>query len=400
MYINSFQLISAPLIIILGFLPVYIVGAKLKLSFMRIISIYVWHALFTLIYSFYVISNGGDALGYFNAALEVDFSTSLGNLGVILIAAFFRELFDLSFLDISLIFGILGAIGLLFFDVALQSAVLNKKKWLKRLVTLIIFLPSVSFWSAGLGKDPISFLATCLCLWATLNFNKRYRYIIFSIAIMFTVRPHMAGMMVIAFAVATIMLNGANLIKKLFLRGAVAVAIFVMVPFALTYAGLDGEVKMEAMSSYIETRQGYNMEGGGGIDIASMSLPEQLFAYMFRPLVFEVNSVFSAAAALDNLILLFLFVAGGWAMLKGKRSDLGENRVFMWVYALMAWTLLSMTTANLGIALRQKWMFAPILIFLFISVIGRRKQEPSVWQSVNHDVYVSSFHATDRHRQH
>lgn len=42
----------------------------------------------------------------------------------------------------------------------------------------------------------------------------------------------------------------------------------------------------------------------------------------------------------------------------------------MWWYALIAWVLLSMTTANLGIAMRQKWMFVPVLVFLLISIIA------------------------------
>jgi hypothetical protein len=46
----------------------------------------------------------------------------------------------------------------------------------------------------------------------------------------------------------------------------------------------------------------------------------------------------------------------------------------MWVYVFGSWLILAMTTANMGIALRQKWMFAPMLIFLLISVIGRRRQ--------------------------
>jgi len=398
MYISYFQLISSPFIIILGVLPLLIIGIKLKLSIMRTILIYAWHTIFTLIYSFYVIANGGDALGYFDEALEVDLSTPLGNLGVILPTAFFREIFGLNFFNISLIFGMMGAIGLMFFDVALQSAVSIKKNWLKILANFIIFLPSINFWSAGLGKDSISFLSTCMCLWSALNFNNRYRYMILSIAIMFTVRPHMAGMMVIAFAV-TIILMSATLIKKLSWVGVASVAIVVIVPFALAYAGLGGALNMEAVTSYIETRQSYNMEGGGGIDIASMSLPEQLFAYMFRPLIFEANSVFAAAAALDNLILLFLFVAGGWAMLKGKRSGLGEGKVFMWVYALMAWGVLAMTTANLGISLRQKWMFAPMLIFLFISVLGRRKTLLPVVHPFNHDVYTTSVNSPNRRHQ-
>jgi hypothetical protein len=400
MYINYFQFISSPFIIAIGILPVLIIGGILKLPVARIVLLYAWHTIFTFIYSLYVISNGGDALGYFDAATEADYSTSFGNLGVILPVVFLRHLFDLSFLNISIIFGVMGAIGLLFFDAALQSAVINKKKWLKGLATLIIYLPSVSFWSSGLGKDSLSFLSTCMCLWSALNFNKRYRYFALSIVIMFFVRPHIAGMMVIAFLAVLLLESRASISQKLLMGIGSAFAATVMVPFVLTYVGVGNEVSIQILAAYIETRQSYNMEGGGGIDIANMSLPEQLFAYMFRPLFFEINSAFSAAAAFDNLILLFLFVTGGLTMLKGRRSGLGESRLFMWIYALMAWGILAMTTANLGIALRQKWMFAPMLIFLFISVIGRRKPLRPVEQYFGSVVHASAEHATDRHGQH
>jgi len=37
--------------------------------------------------------------------------------------------------------------------------------------------------------------------------------------------------------------------------------------------------------------------------------------------------------------------------------------------------MLATTTANLGIAMRQKWMFLPCLIFLLLSVIGAKNKE-------------------------
>ena len=112
-----------------------------------------------------------------------------------------------------------------------------------------------------------------------------------------------------------------------------------------------------------------------------MSLPMQLFTYLFRPLPIEANGIFAFAASLDNAVLLFIFIWGGREMVKQRmRHKLVflENRIFLWVYALSAWLVLSMTTANLGISVRQKWMFAPMLIFLFISVIGRPRQHASV----------------------
>jgi hypothetical protein len=400
MYVNYFQFISSPFIFILCSLPVLAVGAKLKLSVSRTISLYAWHTIFTLIYSFYVISFGGDALDYFDKALGIELDTSFGNLAVVLPTFFLTEIFGLSFLNISIIFGMIGVIGLLFFDVVLQAAVVDKSKWLKILTNFIIFLPSVSFWSAGIGKDAISFLSTCLCLWSALNFNKRYYYFVLSIAIMFIVRPHIAGIMVVAFSATVLLESRASTVHKVLMGIASASAAAVMVPFALTYAGVGDEVNIGTLASYIQTRQTYNMEGSGGIDIANMSLPEQLFAYMFRPLFFEINSFSSTAAAFDNLILLFLFVVGSWAMLKGRRTDLGESRLFMWIYALMAWGILATTTANLGIALRQKWMFAPMLIFLFISVLGRRKSVSPSLQRSSQVVHSSPVRPPDRYRQH
>ena len=59
-------------------------------------------------------------------------------------------------------------------------------------------------------------------------------------------------------------------------------------------------------------------------------------------------------------------------MLRGVKTSLGESRIFMWSYSLISWLILAMTTANMGIALRQKWMFAPFLIFLLISIIAKK----------------------------
>ncbi|BBI68845.1 hypothetical protein PKHYL_30360 [Psychrobacter sp. KH172YL61] len=48
----------------------------------------------------------------------------------------------------------------------------------------------------------------------------------------------------------------------------------------------------------------------------------QLFTYMFRPLIFEARSVTTLAAAIDNLILLYLFVIGFYALIKKKGKTL------------------------------------------------------------------------------
>lgn len=376
LFSSAWHLISALLIFLGGGAISILAGQNFSINATRSLTLYCWHTLLCMVYCWYVLTYGGDALNYFRHAqmdgLEFDFGTA----GVNYLTALLVQGLGLSLLGTFLAFNIFGCIGLQAFDACLRIATQDKVLNIQRLATLIVFLPSVSFWSSGIGKDALSFMAAGLALWAALDLSRRAVLLAFTVAVMMMVRPHMAGMMVMGLTLAALLDPKASFGKKLVLGGIAATVAATLLPFALKYAGVGETVSTEALSSYIEKRQGYNMEGGGGVDIANMILPLQLFTYMFRPILFEARTIFALAAAIDNLILLYLFVVGGRLMWKRARSGLGENRVFMWTYALLAWLVLSLTTANLGIALRQKWMFAPMLIFLFISVIGRQQNQP------------------------
>lgn len=334
--------------------------------------IYVWHALLCLVYFWYVSKKGGDAIGYFIRATLYGYNNKFGfgTAGVDYLTNLLVQGLGLSFFGCFLFFNIFGAIGLLAFDSILRQTTKDSSLRIKRLASLIIFLPSVSFWSSAVGKDSISFMATCLALWAAINFKRHILLFIFSVLAMVLVRPHIGGIMIAAFALAFIFDKHASIFQRISIGSIAVIGTGIAIPFALQYAGLGGAGNTADVQAYIEGRQGYNTEGGGGVDIRSMSLPMQMFTYLFRPLPFEANSVFALAASIDNIILLYLFIIGSRALLKKAKPSLQANRAFLWIYAFMTLIILSMTTANLGIAMRQKWMFAPMFIFLLISVIG------------------------------
>jgi hypothetical protein len=336
--------------------------------------LYMWHTAFSLLYCWYVLNYGGDSIRYFLDGQSWSGRFSVGTDAVSAISALLVSGLGLSILGTFLVFNVFGQIGLLAFWGSLKQATIGKALPIRALVTLIIFLPSISFWTSALGKDALSFMATGLALWSSLKISKRGLLMTFSILLMLMVRPHMAGIMILAASAAVLVDGKASIVKKLVLGIVATSAAVALIPFALRYAGVGELVSVEILSEYINQRQKYNTEGGGGVDIASMSLPMQMFTYLFRPMLFEARNLFSLAAAVDNFILLLLFLFGFYSLLHGRKSGLGENRVFMWVYVFGSWLILAMTTANMGIALRQKWMFAPMLIFLLISVIGRRRQ--------------------------
>ncbi|NYT69269.1 hypothetical protein [Pusillimonas noertemannii] len=373
---SPLQLASAVLVNLIGLLLTLRAGRMLAVRPARAMMLYAWHSLFCLAYAIYATENGADALVYYMKAQQGEFMAPFGTGAVVNIATLFVTGLNLSFLGACLLFNIFGAIGLVAFDASLQAATADKSRMLRRFATLIVLLPSISFWSSALGKDSLAFMAAALALFASLDMGRRVVLLALAIFVMALVRPHIAGIMVIALAGSLVLQRRLPLGQRLFLGTAALAATAAMVPFALTYAGLGDASGADDIMNYVEHRQSLNTEGGSSVDIASMSLPLQLFSYLFRPLPFEAGSIFALAASMDNVVLIFLAIAACGQMF--RRRKLAGNRAFMWFYCLLTWLILAITTANLGIAVRQKWMFAPILIYLFISLMGRsRARQPS-----------------------
>jgi hypothetical protein len=219
-----------------------------------------------------------------------------------------------------------------------------------------------------------------LALWASQGFKHQRWLMAVAISLMFVVRPHMAALMAIAFLFSIFVSADASILRKAF-GSALAVAMaVVIVPIGVEYTGVDAEQGVAGVVEYAEIRQGYNMHGGGGIDISDMSMAMRLFTYLFRPLPFEAHNIPALAASLDNLFLFLVVLIGLWQLIKKKGRSQLPGASFLWMYALTAWVALATTTANLGISVRQKWMFVPMLLLLFISAIGKSRRRASVRQ--------------------
>lgn len=370
---SGWGVISAGLVFLLGGVLAFRLCRSFGVPARRALLLYAWHALFAAVYAAYVLDNGGDALTYYQAGLAGKVEFSLGTSAVSFITVFFASYLNLSFLGACLGFHLFGYVGLLALDGALRSAVAGKAGLLRRVASLVVFLPSISFWSAAVGKDALAFMGAGLALWAALDMQRRGKWLFVAVATMLIVRPHIAVLMVVAVAGSLLFRSGLSLKRRLFLGVAAAAIAAVLVPFALTYAGL-GDSSTTGFSEYVEQRQQYNQEGGGAVDISSMSLPMKLFTYLFRPLPFEANSITALAASLDNVVLLLLVAGWAFARIRRRGASGTGNRPFLWLYVGAAWVILALTTANLGISVRQKWMFAPMIMYLCLSATGRQER--------------------------
>lgn len=343
-----------------------------KVSYKKSCFLFFWHTLFCVLYFYYSLAFGGDSIVYYQRAIsdeliDINFGTSF----VVILTRFFTSI-GFSYLDLFLINNFIGYIGLLSFSSAIKYATDYKDKVTKTLGWVLILLPSVSFWTVALGKDSIAFMAVGLALWSSLDFKRRKFLLLFSIFSMFLVRPHMGAIMAISFVFALIFDKKTSLYVKFFLGLISVVSTALIIPIMLNYIGLGDAEELSDVDQYVDKRQNSNLSGGSSVDISSMSLPMQMFTYLFRPLPFEAHSMFALLASLDNIILLLLFLLGAKALIRKSQPSIDSSRIFLWSYFYISLIILATTTANLGIAMRQKWMFIPCVIFLLLSVIGSR----------------------------
>lgn len=373
MFLEVWDGISPFMVFLSGLIISILTSRKFYSKDKRALLIYVWHTAFTFVYYLYVAKYTGDATMYFENALRNNYTLQPGTHFIIFLTSILTNYLFLSMLSCFLFFNILGSLGLIILDSILQNIVNDQKKLLGIIVSLVIFLPSISFWSTGIGKDPISFLAVVLALWSTLDLKKRIASMGVSILLLFLVRPHIAGIMIIALAISLFFDKKTNIVAKALL-GFIAIGISsLLVPYALNYSGVSSS-SADGIATYIESREDIYQNTDSGITLSELNFPMKLFTYMFRPLIFEARSITQIFSALDNLILLYLFIFGSYKLIKTRNITSQENRKLMWTYAIIAWVVLALTTGNLGIAVRQKIMILPFFLYLFISIMSKNKR--------------------------
>lgn len=355
-------MIEAVIVFCLGYALCHFAFAKTKLSTQRVALIYVWHSIFAVLYVAYVLADGGDSIAYMVEAQHGIYSWSPGSDIVSAIAAALQAVLGNNLLPVGLCFALAGAFGLLLFDLALAELRPHLKGFWLFVVNSVVFLPSLSFWSSGIGKDSIAILAVGLFTYAMVA-RRPIVFVVLSVAIMFLVRPHVAAFLGGSFGLSLILAQGYSPALRIALLSTVAALAFLAAPFLLQYVGI-GAADVGALSEYIDDRQSVNLGGGSSIDLAGMNPAYRVVTFVFRPYVFEANSVFALMAGLENFILLALLA--GWA--------LRRNRVWpsvRWqpglIYAAVSIILFSQTIANLGLASRQKWMALVPLIFIALS---------------------------------
>lgn len=391
---TSWDAFAGGLLLLAGFLIAILQKSLFGLSVPRAVLLYTWHTAFCLAYLAYSLENVADSTLYYLNSFALGYGPSVGTAGVVYFTSFFSQGLGLSYGVTFLVFNLFGSVGLLGFASAVQVATADASPWGKRMSLLVLLIPGLSFWSSAIGKDSLSMFATGVICWVALKPVARFPAFVLAMAVLTLARPHMSALLVLSISAAALFSSQTGVLKKVLTLALVAPAAFVMVQFGLSYVGLGDAQELGDVTDYMAERQGRNSGGGSSINITAMSVPMRFFAYLYRPLFFDSPGTLGLVVSAENALLLALTVIAVLKLRYSRSSLPPFARTFFLVYVALSLVVLANTTANLGIAVRQKWMFLPMLIIVCLSYFSQTRRQTASERSRERHGGTRTTHGT------
>lgn len=362
--------------------------------------LYWYHLFFFVVYVTYASFNASDSTGYYKNAKYVSENWLMyfepGTKFIAFIASPFAEI-GFSYLTIMLIFSWLGYLGFVYAYLFFKESIPIDVKVFKRynLLSVLLFLPNMHFWTVSLGKGSVIFMGLMLFTFAVHFPQKRIFTLLVGTFFVYMVRPH-----VILFVLVGVMiglLTGKEKIKKgikVFVFIASIVFLYAASNSILAMAQLENSQNVvDDFEQFSEQRAiGLSEKAGSGVDLNNYPLPVKFFTFWFRPLFVDSPSILGIFSSLENLIYLLLFAKIiNRSFLRFIRKAPYMVKMSAIVFLLTSFAM-TFVMSNLGIIMRQKSMvmyfgFFVIYYFLAQKEFNKRQQQK---QRVHDSVLIPS----------
>jgi hypothetical protein len=329
-----------------------------------------------------------DASGYHDAGVRLaalfahgDFATGMspitGTNFIKLVTGIFYTVTGPTKLGGYLFFSWLGFWGTYFFYRAFTVAVPEGRS--RSYARLVLFLPSLIFWPAGLGKDAWMVFALGIVAYggARLLSGSVMRGVLICGLGIWTaglVRPHVAGMAGLAIVAGAVLKRPserfgqtAPIVRAVSIV-AVAVAAWLFVSQASAFLKESQLNVDQGVSSVLATIATRTSEGGSEFAPTIVHSPVQFplaaIQVLFRPFAFEAHNLQSLVIALEGTFVLLLSAIRWRSIVAAVRS--ATERPF--VAACLAYTILFVVAfsaiANFGILARERDQLLPFFFVL------------------------------------
>jgi hypothetical protein len=230
---------------------------------------------------------------------------------------------------------------------------------------LILLLPSLHFWSSGIGKDSLVFLFMAMFFYGARDLRKHIILVVFSSVLLYHVRPHMAFFVLLSTSIM-LLLDGKLHLSYKILFFAVSIAGFVLIyNEVLNFLKID-EMNAENIESLLSTTSGNLSYAKSFVDMSSYPYPLKVFTFLYRPLFFDAHNFTSFLNSIENLICLLLTIAVFIKVNPVRGYQKAPNAIkIMFLTFFLSSIAFAGAMSNFGIMVRMKNMtFVYFLIFL------------------------------------
>lgn len=343
--------------------------------------LFFYHLAFGAAYYTYSIFNRSDSHRYFSVPQKegknwIDFFGTETTIIDFISYPFINGL-GFSYEMMMMLFTWVGFLGFVYAYLFFKENIpLNVKVFKKvDLLTLILFLPNMHFWTASLGKGAPIFLGLMLFAYAILKPQTRMWELIIGSLIVFSIRPHvfliLAGGAVIGFMTGNSAISWKH--RTAFCLAAIT-GLFLVQDQILAVVNLnDSENLIGDFIEFTTSRSASLDNAGSGVNMAGYSLPEKIFTFWFRPLFFDAPGILGVIVSIENLIYILLFLKifrkNFFKFLKSAPVNVKMSLV-MFLTTSFAMTFVM---SNLGIIIRQKSMIMYFLFFVIYYFLADEK---------------------------
>jgi hypothetical protein len=284
---------------------------------------------------------------------------------------FLLKKFYFDFFSMNFLFGFLGSLSILIFYGSVSKYLLSNFD--KYAVLIFILIPSYNFWTSGISKDVLTALALSLML---LSFTKNsYKFLIFSIILLFFVRVHL-GLLVILSLLASFTLFSTMAFfskKEIYFYSLNFKKKYLLLFFSLLLILACFIINKFFYSNFINITRTIehfqNMYPGHNF-IEFTFFPLRVLEYLSRPYLWEENNFIIKILSLENILIISLLLIFGTSTIrkfsKNIKPKFYDLKLFLLIAIILIMIFQITLTSNVGIAMRQKWTFIPGLIFIFI----------------------------------
>lgn len=339
--------------------------------------LYWYHLVFFLIYFTYATFEASDSKAYyFDARIVRENWTSLFLTGTKFIIFIANPLvqFGLSYLSVMLIFAWTGYVGFVFAYIFFKENITINVTVFKKydLLTLLLFLPNMHFWTASLGKGSLIFMGLMLFAYALRFPQKRLFALLLGGFLVYMIRPHVMLFLLVGVMVGIITGKsklGAG-VKLLILAASIAFLITAKGSILSVAKLQDSENVVQDFDQFALEQAGRLETSGSGVQMSNYSLPFKFFTFWFRPLFVDSPGLLGMFSSAENLIYLLLFAKIAnrrFLRFITKAPYLVKTSLIIFVLTSFA---LTFVMSNLGIMMRQKSMvmyFGFFVIYYFLA---------------------------------